>query len=77
VLDDFGHVHLDPSRDLPERYGATLELFAEVWGRLEVFRGASDQDDVIGELVAHVQKQLIAAAVVLSVQADLQTREQE
>ena len=70
-VDPFSDVHLDPARDPPERYQALFELLGEFWGRLEMVRASSGEDTILEQLVQHVQGQLIAYTLVLSVRMNM------
>jgi hypothetical protein len=69
----FNFVHLDPSCDPPERYFAALEMFGDIWGRLNTFRSACPQDPFLLGLTAYLENQFVAAALVLTIQAELPT----
>ena len=67
----FGSVHLDPSSDPPESYQEAFELFGELWAKLRAFQSSGAQDHVLLTLTRHLEQQLVAAGLVLAVQADL------
>ncbi|WP_065756411.1 hypothetical protein [Bradyrhizobium paxllaeri] len=67
----FDFVHLDPSRDPPERYQTAFELFSELWQKLRAFRSSCGQDDVLIGLAGHLEQQMVIAGLVLAVQLDL------
>jgi len=62
--------HLDPSCDPPEAYKQAFELFGEIWGRLRAFRAGRANDDILQQLMQHLENQTLAAGVVLSVQIE-------
>ena len=67
-------VHLDQSCDPPEQYQAALELLADLWGQLRVFRSECPQDAFLVALTANLENQLVAAGLILQVQVDLLSR---
>lgn len=67
----FDFVHLDPSCDPPEEYVAAFELLAAFWCELRAFRSASPQDAFLSDFSAHLETQLVAAALVLAIQVEL------
>jgi hypothetical protein len=69
-LDPFFDVHLDPACDPPAHEPAMFELLGELWGQLHVFRIASN-DRLSCELAAHLQNQLVGAALVLSIKVSM------
>ena len=66
MFNPFGHVHLDPASDPPERYQAMIDLCGEQWGRLQSLRRPCSQDDFLMALIEHLQRQLIGAVLILS-----------
>jgi hypothetical protein len=66
----FGSVHLDPSLDPPGHYAAAFDLFADLWGLLEVAKGDHD-DEFIQQLITHLQSQLVGAALLLRIKTNL------
>jgi len=70
-MDPFSDVHLDPARDPPERYQALFELLGEFWGRVEVVRASFADDTILEQLARHVQNQLVAGAVVLTIKMNM------
>ena len=64
----FDFAHLDPSCDPPELYQAALELLTEIWGQLDAFRSVCTDDPFLSSLTAHLERQFVAAGVVLAVQ---------
>ena len=62
--------HLDPSCDPPEAYREAFELFGEIWGRLRAFRAARANDDILRQLMQHLENQTLSAGLVLSVQIE-------
>jgi hypothetical protein len=70
----FDFAYLDPSCDPPEHYFAAFEMLGEVWGRLSAFRSACPQDPFLMGLTAYLENQFVAAAFVLTIQAELRTR---
>jgi hypothetical protein len=62
--------HLDPSCDPPEAYREAFELFGEIWGGLRAFRAARANDDILRQLMQHLENQTLAAGVILSVQIE-------
>ena len=67
-------VHLDPSCDPPERYIAAFEMLGEIWGQLCTFRSACPQDQFLTDLTTYLENQLVAAGLVLTIQAELLAR---
>jgi hypothetical protein len=64
----FDFAHLDPSRDPPELYQAAFELLTEIWGQLGAFRSVCEGDPFLTALTANLEREFIAAGVVLAVQ---------
>jgi hypothetical protein len=71
----FGNVHLDPACDLPERYAAAFELFADLWGQLETT--TIGEDELIQQLIVHLQTQLVGAALLLRIKTSLDDTSKE
>ncbi|MDF0497968.1 hypothetical protein [Bradyrhizobium yuanmingense] len=67
----FDFVHLDPSSDPPEPYQEAFELLEEFWAKLNGLEAPCAQDYVLLGLVRHLERQLVVAGVVLSVQLDV------
>ena len=67
----FDFVHLDPSRDAPEVYGAALDLLCEFWDRLRTFRSSCHEDEFLVQLTSCVENQVIAAGVLLVIKVEL------
>ena len=67
--------HLDPSCDPPELYLAAIELFCEVWGKLRAFRSGCEGDALLLALFRQLESQLVAAGLLLSVAAELRSRQ--
>jgi hypothetical protein len=70
----FDFVHLDPSCDPPEHYLAAFEVLGDIWGQLQVLRSACPQDQFLTGLTVYLENQLVAAGLVLTIQAELLTR---
>jgi len=70
----FDFVHLDPSCDPPEHYLAAFEMLEKIWGQLRAFRSACPQDQFLAGLTAYLENQLVAAGLVLTIQAELLAR---
>jgi hypothetical protein len=51
-----------------------FEILGEIWGRLSAFRSACPQDPFLMGLTAYLENQFVAAALVLTIQAELPTR---
>ena len=66
MFDPFGHVHLDPASDPPERYRAMFDLCGELWGRLQSLRSRCSQDEFLMALIEHLQRQMIGVMLILS-----------
>jgi len=66
----FDFAHLDPACDPPELYQAAFELLTEIWGQLGVFRLVCKDDPFLTALTAHLERQFVAAGVVLAVQVE-------
>ena len=67
----FDFVHLDPSRDPPEVYGAAFDLLCEFWARLRTFRSSCHEDEFLVQLTSGVENQVIAAGVLLVIKLEL------
>ncbi|WP_409187996.1 hypothetical protein [Bradyrhizobium sp. RDM4] len=67
----FDSVHLDPSLDPPEPYRAVFELFSELWAKLRGLEPSCAQDPVLLVLIRHLEHQLVAAGLVLTMQLDV------
>ena len=67
----FDFVHLDPSRDPPEVYGAALDLLCEFWARLRTFRSSCHEEEFLVQLTSCVENQVIAAGVLLVIKVEL------
>jgi hypothetical protein len=70
----FDFAHLDPSCDPPEQYRAAFEVLADMWCQLRAFRSACPQDEFLTDLTAHLENQLVAAGLVLTIQVELLSR---
>jgi hypothetical protein len=66
----FDFAHLDPACDPPELYQTAFELLVEIWGQLGAFRSVCEEDPFLTALTAHLERQLIAAGVVLGLQLE-------
>jgi hypothetical protein len=73
----FGSVHLDPACDPPEHYAAAFDLFGDLWGLLEVAKGDRGGDEFIEQLVEHLQNQLVGAALLLRIKANMHDTHKE
>ncbi|MET3838694.1 hypothetical protein [Bradyrhizobium sp. OAE829] len=69
----FDFAHLDPSCDPPEEYVAAFELLAAFWCELRAFRSACPQDAFLAGFTAHLETELVVAALVLAVQVEVLT----
>ena len=69
----FDFAHLDPSCDPPEEYAAAFELLATFWCELRAFQSASPQDAFLSDFSAHLEAELVAAALVLAIRVELLT----
>ena len=69
----FDFVHLDPSRDPPERYIAAFEVLGDIWGQLQGLRSACPQDPFLTGLVDYLENQLVNAGLVLTIQSEFMT----
>ena len=69
----FDFVHLDPSCDPPEGYVAAFELLAAFWCELRALRSAYPQDAFLSDFSAHLETQLVVAALLLEIQVELLT----
>jgi hypothetical protein len=67
----FDFVHLDPSRDPPEVYGAAFDLLCELWARLRAFRSSCHEEEFLVQLISCVENQVIAAGVLLVIKVEL------
>ena len=67
----FDFVHLDPSRDAPEVYGAAFDLLCEFWARLRAFRSSCQEEEFLVQLTSCVENQVIAAAVLLVIKVEV------
>ncbi|MEY9123679.1 hypothetical protein [Bradyrhizobium yuanmingense] len=67
----FHSIHLDPSRDPPEAYWEAFELFEELWARLRGFKASCGQDQVLLNLIRHLEHQLVIAGLILAFQLEL------
>ena len=70
----FDFVHLDPSCDPPEHYLLAFEVLEDIWGQLQVLRSACPQDPFLTGLTVYLENQLVAAGLVLRMQAELLDR---
>jgi hypothetical protein len=70
-VDAFFDVRLDPACDPPAQYRDLFDLLGELWVRVHAFRTANKGDRLLGELVAHLQNQLVSAALVLSIKVSM------
>ena len=70
----FEFVHLDPSCDPPEHYLSAFEMLGDIFGQLHGFRSASPQDEFLSELITHLENQLVAAGLVLTIRIELLSR---
>ena len=77
LLGPFWDVHLDPACDPPAHDRDVFELLAEFWSRLEVARTHLGDDLILVELVAHLQNQLVGAAIVLNIKMSLMASDEE
>src|SRR4051794_25326244 len=57
----FDFVHLDPSQDPPEVYGAAFDLLCERWTQLRAFRSSCRNEEFLVQLTACIEKQVVAA----------------
>ena len=69
----FDFAHLDPSCDPPEEYAAAFELLVAFWCELRALRSACPQDAFMSDFSAHLEAELVAAALVLAIQVELLT----
>ena len=67
----FDFVHLDPSRDPPEVYGAAFDLLCELWVRLRAFRSSCHEEEFLVQLISCAENQVIAAGVLLVIKIEL------
>jgi hypothetical protein len=70
----FEFVHLDPSCDPPEHYLAAFEMLGDIWGQLHAFRSACPKDEFLSELITHLENQLAAAGLVLTIKIEILSR---
>lgn len=73
MVQSFDFVHLDPSCDPPERYREALELLLKLWGQLRAFGSGCPQDAFLVALTAHLENQMVAAGLLLTIEVDLLT----
>jgi adenosine deaminase len=66
----FDFVHLDPSQDPPEVYGAAFDLLYELWTQARAFRSSCRDDEFLVQLTSCVEMQLIAAGVLLIIKIE-------
>jgi hypothetical protein len=71
----FDFPHLDPSRDPPELYVATFELLCGMWGKLRAFRLGCETDELLLALFRQLENQIVAAGLLLSIEAERRSRE--
>jgi hypothetical protein len=67
----FDFAHLDPSRDPPELYRDAFDLFCELWDRLRTVRASCREDAFLSALFLHLENQLVAAGLVLSIKIEV------
>jgi hypothetical protein len=70
-VDAFFDVHLDPTCDPPPHERALFDLLGELWAELHTFRASVDQEPVLRDVAAYLQRQLVAAALVLSIKMNM------
>jgi hypothetical protein len=67
-------VHLDPSCDPPQHYLAAFEMLGDIFGELRAFRSACPQDEFLSELISHLENQLVAAGLALTIRIEILSR---
>jgi hypothetical protein len=70
----FEFVHLDPASDPPEHYLAAFEMLGDIWGQLHAFRSACPQDEFLSQLITHLENQLVATGLVLTIKIETLSR---
>jgi hypothetical protein len=67
----FDFVHLDPSQDPPEIYGAAFDLLYDLWTQLSAFRSSCHEEEFLVQLTSCIEKQVIAAGVLLIIKVEV------
>jgi hypothetical protein len=70
-VEAFFDVHLDPACDPTAHERALFELLGELWAQLHAFGTSMGEDAVLRTIVAHLQSQLVGAALVLSIKVTM------
>jgi hypothetical protein len=67
----FDFVHLDPSQDPPEIYGAAFDLLYDLWTQLRAFRSSCHEEEFLVQLTSCIEKQVIAAGFLLIIKVEV------
>ena len=70
----FDFTHLDPSCDPPEHYVAAFEVLTNSWRQMRAFRSAWPTDAFLMDLFVYFENQLVAAGLVVTIQAEVLSR---
>ncbi|QOZ56126.1 hypothetical protein XH90_13200 [Bradyrhizobium sp. CCBAU 53338] len=66
----FNFTHIDPACDPPEAYQEAFELLAEIFGRLQGLRDRHCEDVVLHCLTLDLERQIVAAGLILAIQIE-------
>ena len=71
----FDSPHLARCCDPPELYSAAFELLCGLWGKLRAFRLRCEADELLLALFRQLENQVVAAGLLLSIEAERRSRE--